>query len=52
MKTKLHEFMFVTGVKISVYRVTKFPIWAGAFFPKTPEKALTTIILLLKLLYT
>jgi hypothetical protein len=40
VETTFHEFMYVTGVKNSVYRIKKFPIWAGAFFPKTPEKAL------------
>jgi hypothetical protein len=40
VKTTFHEFMYVTGVKNSVYCVKKFPIWAGAFSPNNPEKAL------------
>jgi hypothetical protein len=32
--------MYVTGAKTSIYCVKKFIIWAGAFFPKAPEKAL------------
>jgi hypothetical protein len=32
--------MYVTVVKKLCIPLKKFPIWAGAFFPKKPEKAL------------